>query len=113
MECSNCAGTGTTVIAVIALILIIIAIIVFAILYFFPSAQSFIEVRGVNFDLINGIATGSTSSTNSDSLPTGINNLYLSQALIGDINLTILSNTRNFVGLTIGIKNTTLQKQPC
>jgi len=107
MQCSNCAGTGTTIIAVIALVLIIIAIIVFTVLYFFPSTQGLLEIRGVNFDIVNGITIGNTGA--SESLPTGINNLYVSQPLIGDINLTVLSNSRNFIGMTIGIKNTTSQ----
>ena len=112
MECANCAGTGTTVIAVIALVLIIIAIIVFAVLYFFPSTQGLLEVRGVNFDVINGQATGgggTGGAGTAETLDTGTNNLYISQPLVGNVNLTIAANSRNFVGMTIGIKNTTMQ----
>jgi len=110
MNCADCAGTGTTIIAVIALILIIIFIIVALVFFFFPSSQTVLEVRGVNFDIITGNITGSgATGGNSESMPTGANNLYISQPLVGDINLTIESNSRNFVGMTIGIKNVTLE----
>ena len=110
MECANCAGTGTTVIAVIALVLIIIFIIIALVFFFFPSSQTLLEVRGVNFDVINGVATvGGMTGSNSETLNTGANNLYISQPLVGDISLTINSNNNNFIGMTIGIKNMTMQ----
>src|SRR5437762_83919 len=111
-SCYNCAGTGTTIIAVIALILVIILIILVAVFFFFPSSQTILDIRGINFNVKNGIATGSTgatgtSGTNADSLDTGANNLYISQPLVGDITLTLNSSSLNFVGLTVGVKNTT------
>lgn len=114
MECENCAGTGTTIIAVIALILIIIFIIVAVVFFFFPSSQTILEVRGVNFDVINGQATGGgvTGTNNQESFPTGANNLYISQPLVGDITLTIQPSSLNFIGMTIGIKNITSDLSP-
>ena len=107
MECADCAGWGTTLMAALALILIIIFIIVAVVFFFFPSSQGLLEVRGINFDIINGNVTGGATGSVSESMPTGANNLYISQPLVGNINLTIESNSRNFVGMTIGIKNTT------
>lgn len=108
MECTNCAGTGTTIIAVLALILIIIFIIIAVVFFFFPSTQTTLEVRGVNFDIINGNSTGGSTGT-SESMPTGANFLYMSQPLVGNLTLTLQSSSSNFVGLCIGIKNTTTE----
>jgi hypothetical protein len=100
------AGTGTTIIAVIALILVIILIIVVVVFYFFPSEATRLEVRGVNFDIIRGSQTGATGS-NTDTMTTGNNNLYMSAQLTSDLTLSVNSASTNFIGMTIGIKNNT------
>lgn len=117
--CTNCAGTGTTIIAVIALVLIIILIIVGIVFFFFPSSETLLEVRGTNFIVINGTSSGGTGATGitgftgltggtaaSEDFPTGANNLYISRQLTGPLDLRIQPNSRNFVGMTIGVKNT-------
>lgn len=104
-DCSNCAGTGTTVIAVIALILVIILIILVLVFFFFPSNDALLQVRGTNFIIVNGSVTGVTGST--DTLNTGANNLYISPVLTSDVTLNINPSPNNFVGMTIGVKNTT------
>ena len=108
-DCTNCAGTGTTVIAVIALILVIIFIIIALVFFFFPSSQTFLEVRGTNFLVFNGAATGSgvTGTSGGDTMNTGSNNLYISTTLVGNTTLTLSPSVDNFVGLTIAVKNTT------
>jgi len=105
-DCGNCAGTGTTIIAVIALILVIVFIIVLIVLYFYPSNQTLLEIRGTNFNIKPGKANGA-SGNNTDTFDTGSNNIYISNVLTGPINLTINPNTTNFVGLTIAVKNVT------
>lgn len=105
-DCTSCAGTGTTVIAVIALILIIIFIIIGLVFFFFPSTDPFIQFRGVNFNIQNG------TSGPTDTMRTGSNNLYISSTgLTGTtgLTLTIESNSANFVGMTIAVKNNTVQ----
>lgn len=110
-DCTTCAGTGTTIIAVIALILIIIFIIIALVFFFFPSNQAFLAIRGTNFNVINGNATGSAgvTGTTGDTISTGSNNLYISPSLNGNVTLTLNPSADNFVGLTIAVKNNTLQ----
>lgn len=98
--CSGCAGSGTTAMAAIALILVIIFIIVFLILYFYPSKTSLLDINGINWSIVNSSASGGP-----DNLITGQNSLYMSQTLTSDLTLSVLSNSNNFSGTTIGIKN--------
>jgi len=105
-DCTNCAGTGTTIIAVIALILVIIFIIIALIFYFYPSTQNYLDIRGINYSVTNGTATGASGSI-TDSLNTGTNVIYMSKALSGNITLNINSSSTNFVGMTIAVKNNT------
>jgi len=97
---SSYAGTGTTVIAVIALILVILLIIVVLIFFFFPTTQTILDIRGVNFTVINATQTSGT-----DNMPTNVNNLYLSAVLTGDLTLNLQPSSNNFVGQTIAVKN--------
>src|SRR5882762_5036890 len=97
--CADCAGTGTTVIAVIALILVIIIFILALVFFFFPSSSTLLDVRGVNFNIVQGkiSGTGTTGTTGSagitESMSTGANNLYISLILNGDITLNLTSSS--------------------
>lgn len=110
--CANCAGTGTTIIAVVALILVIILIILVIIFYFYPSKATLLEVRGVNFNVIPGTSNGASGITGftgpapSVNLQTGSNYLYISNPLTGPLNVVIQPSNDNFIGMTIGVKNT-------
>jgi hypothetical protein len=110
-DCANCAGTGTTIIAVIALILVIILIILVLVFFFFPSSSTLLDIRGTNFNVVTGNANGSSGKI-TDTLSTDSNNLYISQPLLGNITLSISSSSANFVGKTIGVKNTTVSTTP-
>jgi hypothetical protein len=105
--------------AVIALILVIILIILGIVFFFFPSAATLVEVRGTNFIVVQGVSSGGTGATGvtgmgvtggtfaNEDLTTGANYLYISNTLTGSLNVNIQPSNNNFVGLTIGVKNST------
>lgn len=119
-SCTDCAGTGTTIIAIIALVLVIILIILGIVFFIYPSRATLLEVRGTNFIVTPGKSTGGTAGVTGgtgstgatggtadlETFDTGANYLYISKALTGPLNLQIQPNSHNFVGMTIGIKNT-------